>query len=92
MTNPRFQIAIDCADPHALVRFWAAVTGHQIEDHSALVAEMIDAGHASVDDAVEIDGHLQWAEASACFDPSGQAPRLLFQKVPEGKCSEGRVA
>jgi hypothetical protein len=91
MTPPRFQVAIDCADPHALVRFWAAVTGHDVEDHSALVAQMIEAGHASLDDAVEIDGRLQWAEASGCSDPTGKGPRLLFQRVPEPKTVKDRI-
>jgi hypothetical protein len=91
MTTPGFQIAIDCADPHALVRFWAAVTGHQVEDHSALVDKMLEAGHAGPDDTVEVDGKLQWAEATACCDPTGKGPRLLFQKVPEPKTVKDRI-
>jgi hypothetical protein len=91
MTTPGFQIAIDCADPHALVRFWGAVTGHQVEDHSALVDKMLEAGHAGPDDTVEIVGKLQWAEATACCDPTGKGPRLLFQKVPEPKTVKNRI-
>jgi hypothetical protein len=85
------QVAIDCADPHALVRFWSAVTGYEIEDHSALVAEMIEAGHATRDDAVDVEGTLQWATASACRDPEGNGPRLLFQQVPEPKTVKDRI-
>lgn len=91
MSTPRFQIAIDCADPHSLVKFWAAVTGYEVEDHSAGVAQMIEAGYASRDDAVEIDGKLQWATAAACRDPDGVGPRLLFQVVPEAKTVKDRI-
>jgi hypothetical protein len=91
MTTPTMQVAIDCTDPHALVRFWAAVTGYEIEDHSALVAEMIEAGYATRDDAVDVEGRLQWATASACRDPEGKGPRLLFQQVPEPKTVKDRI-
>jgi Glyoxalase-like domain len=91
MTTPAFQIAIDCADPHALVRFWAAVAGFEVEDNSAGVAQMIDAGYASREDAVEVDGKLQWATAAACRDPDGKRPRLLFQQVPEPKTVKDRI-
>lgn len=36
MSTP-FQIAIDCASPHELVRFWAAAMELEIEDHDAQV-------------------------------------------------------
>jgi glyoxalase superfamily protein len=91
MSTPAFQVAIDCADPHSLVRFWAAVTGYEIEDHSSMVAELIESGHANRDDAVEVDGKLQWATASACRDPAGRGPRLLFQQVPEPKTVKDRI-
>ena len=52
---------------------------------------MLEAGHAGPGDTVEIDGKLQWAEASACCDPTGKGPRLLFQKVPEPKTVKDRI-
>jgi hypothetical protein len=91
MTPPRFQIAIDCSDPHRLVRFWAALTGFEVEDHSALVDEMLEAGHATADDTVEVDGTLQWRGAAACCDRDGKGPRLLFQTVPEPKTVKDRI-
>ncbi len=90
-TNPKLQVAIDCADPHTLVRFWAAVAGYEVEDHHDGVEQMIAAGYASRDDAVEIGGRLQWATAAACFDPEGGRPRLLFQQVPEAKTVKDRI-
>ena len=91
MTTPTFQIAIDCSKPHSLVRFWAEITGYRIEDHHDMIEQMLDAGYATRDDAIEIDGRLHWAEASACDDPAGVGPRLLFQKVPEPKTVKDRV-
>jgi hypothetical protein len=91
MATPRIQVAIDCADPHSLARFWAAAAGYTVEDHSAGVAKMIEAGYATRDDAVEIDGKLQWSTAAACSDPDGSRPRLLFQTVPEPKTIKDRI-
>jgi hypothetical protein len=84
------QIAVDCADPHRLVRFWAAATGSEIEDHHDLVAEMLAAGFATDDETVEVDGRRAWATAAACRHPDGTIPRLLFQQVPESKTTKNR--
>ena len=91
MASPTFQIAIDCSDPHSLVRFWADITGYRVEDHHDSVEQMLEAGYATRDDAIEIDGRLHWAGASACHDPAGVGPRLLFQKVPEPKTVKDRI-
>lgn len=91
MTIPEFQIAVDCTDPHALVRFWAAVTGYRIEDHHDSVEQAIAAGYATREQAIEVDGRMQWASASACHDPDGVGPRLLFQQVPEPKTVKDRI-
>ncbi len=79
MTTPAFQICIDAADPHLLNRFWAAATGYDVEDHHDGILEIIDAGYATLDDTIEIDGRLAWKIAAACSDPAGTGPRLLFQ-------------
>jgi hypothetical protein len=84
------QVAVDCADPHALVRFWASATGMEVEDHHDQVTEMVGAGFASGAETVEIDGRRAWATAAACRDPDGRLPRLLFQQVPEGKTVKNR--
>src|SRR5690606_36882200 len=56
-TTPlRLQIAVDCADPHPLARFWAEATGMRYEDHSEQVEAMVAAGYATYDDTVLIDG------------------------------------
>ena len=90
--TPTFQIAIDCADPHLLARFWAEVMGYEVEDHHDLVQQMLDAGYAQAEeDATEIDGRLAWRTAAACRDRDGVLPRLLFQQVPEAKSVKNRV-
>jgi hypothetical protein len=91
MTKPAFQIAIDAADPHLLNRFWAAAVGYEVEDHHDGILGIIDAGYATLDDTIEIDGRRVWKTAAACSDPDGTGPRLLFQQVPEAKTVKNRV-
>jgi hypothetical protein len=85
-----FQIAIDCQDPHRLVRFWAAAMDLEIEDHEAQIQELLAAGFATPDDTVELDGKLAWATAAACRSEDRRT-RLLFQTVPEPKTTKNRV-
>ena len=91
MTKPAIQIAVDAADPHLLNRFWAAAAGYDVEDHHDGILEIIDAGYATLDDTIEIDGRLAWKTAAASSDPGGTGPRLLFQQVPEAKTVKNRV-
>jgi Glyoxalase-like domain len=91
VTTPQFQIAVDAADPHRLNRFWAKAVGYDMEDHHDQIHELIEAGLASRDDVIELDGRLAWKTAAACRDPSGNGPRLLFQQVPEAKSVKNRV-
>jgi hypothetical protein len=88
---PTFQVAIDCADPHLLARFWAEALAYTVEDHHDQVLKMIELGFASREDAVEMDGRLSWPTAAACADPHGVRPRLLFQHVPEAKTVKNRL-
>ena len=73
MTTP-FQICIDAEDPHRLNRFWAAAMGYEIEDHHDQVKQIVDAGYATADETIEIDGRLAWRTAAASRDPAGVAP------------------
>jgi hypothetical protein len=88
---PTIQIAIDCADPHALARFWAAAAHYEMEDHHDGIERIIAAGYATLDDTIEIDGRRAWKIAAACHDPRGHGPRLLFQQVPEPKTVKDRI-
>ena len=89
--SPAIQIAVDCADPHALARFWAAAVDYELEDHHDQILEIVGAGFASDDDIVEIDGRKAWKTAAACRDREGHGPRLLFQQVPEPKTVKDRI-
>ena len=88
---PTLQIAIDCADPHALVEFWAAALGYDVERHGDQIRRMLDEGWASEADVTKVDGQLAWRTAAACRDPEGKGPRLLFQVVPEPKTVKDRI-
>ncbi|MGI9051467.1 MAG: VOC family protein [Ilumatobacteraceae bacterium] len=91
MNIPELQIAVDAEDPHLLNRFWAAAFGYETEDHHEMIEGIIAAGHATVDDTVEIDGRRAWKQAATSRDPDGRGPRLLFQQVPEAKTVKNRV-
>jgi Glyoxalase-like domain len=68
-------VVFDCADVAKLAQFWSAVTGFQPK-----------AGEPPWDDP-------EWKGADwvALYDPAGTAPRIAFQKVPEGKVVKNRV-
>jgi predicted enzyme related to lactoylglutathione lyase len=87
----RTQVTFDCADPHAQARFWAQVFGTSVEDHSALVDQLVSDGRMPADDRIVIDGRSAFRDAAACSDPAGVEPRLYFQLVPEGKVVKNRV-
>jgi catechol 2,3-dioxygenase-like lactoylglutathione lyase family enzyme len=87
-----FQLCVDCADPHRLAAFWADALGYEVEDDTASVRRMIDAGYATEADTVVLpDGRRVWPDV-ACSDRSGDGrPRVLFQKVPEPKTVKNRL-
>lgn len=87
----RTQVAFDCADPHAQAAFWAQVLGLVVEDHSALVDQLIAGGRLPPGDAIQLNGRSAFRDVAACSDPAGVEPRLFFQRVPEGKTSKNRV-
>jgi hypothetical protein len=85
------QVTFDCADPHAMARFWAAALGYDKEDHTELVASLVAAGVLADGETADVDGGRQFADVSACRDPGAIGPRLFFQRVPEGKVGKNRV-
>lgn len=87
----RTQVAFDCADPHAQAAFWAQVLGLVVEDHSALVDQLIADGRLPASEAIQINGRSAFRDVAACSDPAGVEPRLYFQRVPEGKTAKNRV-
>jgi Glyoxalase-like domain len=87
----RTQVTFDCADPHAQATFWSLVFGSAVEDHSALVDQLIADGRMPAADAIVVNGHSAFRDVAALRDPAGVEPRLFFQRVPEGKNAKNRV-
>jgi hypothetical protein len=79
------QVAVDCADPAALSRFWAAALGYVLNPPPE--------GHDSWESWLSAMGipESQWNSASAIVDPDGVGPRVYFQRVPEGKAAKNRL-
>jgi hypothetical protein len=87
----RTQVTFDCADPHAQAGFWAHVFGTAVEDHSALVNQLVADGRMPAGDRVVVGGRSAFRDVAACRDPAGVEPRLFFQRVPEDKIAKNRV-
>jgi hypothetical protein len=87
----RTQVTFDCADPHAQAAFWARVFHSAVEDHSALVDQLVADGRMPADDRTVVNGRSAFRDVAACSDPAGAEPRLFFQRVPEGKVAKNRV-
>jgi hypothetical protein len=86
------QVTIDSHDPHALADWWADVLGWQVEAQDEnFIRQMIAAGHATVEDTIVHNGALVWRPGAAITSPDGNAPRILFQHVPEAKVVKNRV-
>ncbi|MDX2296819.1 MULTISPECIES: VOC family protein [Streptomyces] len=82
-TIKKIQVTIDCADPMRLAAFWCEVLGY--------VVPPVPEGFATWE---EYDRSLPAEEKVVyfgCSDPSGVGPRVLFQRVPEGKVVKNRV-
>lgn len=79
------QITFDCADPAAMSAFWSEALGYRLQDPPP--------GFATWEQALEAMGvpPEQRNNASAAVDPAGGGPRILFQRVPEGKEVKNRV-
>jgi catechol 2,3-dioxygenase-like lactoylglutathione lyase family enzyme len=76
------QLAVDCADPGLLARFWADVLGYRLEDPPS--------GYPSWSDFSRAVG-TPGEEWNAVVDPEGVGPRILFHRVPEGKIAKNRL-
>ncbi|MDQ7992640.1 MAG: VOC family protein [Propionicimonas sp.] len=84
------QLVVDCDDPHAQARFWAAALGYLIEDNHDLVRAVLDAGFADPDrDTLEVNGRLAFRTGVGIKHPDdvagprGTGRRILFQAVPD---------
>lgn len=77
------QVTFDCADPAALAVFWAEALGYEVQPPPA--------GFDTWEDALRAFGvpEAEWNSRSAIV--ADDAPRVFFQRVPEGKEAKNRV-
>jgi len=89
-----FQLTLDCSDPHAQARFWAAALDFEVDDHHEMIGGLIDGGQVPADseDVTTVDGRRTWRDY-ASVSPTDEADknRMLFQRVPEGKVAKNRL-
>ncbi len=77
------QVTFDCAEPERVGRFWCEVLGY--------VPPPTPEGFATWDDYTSQLPPEERGSWFACSDPTGEGPRLYFQRVPEGKVVKNRV-
>jgi hypothetical protein len=79
----KFQVTFDCEEPERVARFWCEVLGYVIPSPPE--------GFATWDDYTRSLPPERQGAAFVAIDPSGEGPRLYFQRVPEGKVVKNRV-
>lgn len=95
-----WKLVIDAADPHAQADFWSAALHYAVEDNSALVERLLEAGALPGSATVEFHGRPAFRDLIAVRHPddpydedsgTGLGRRLLFQRVPEPKAAKNRL-
>lgn len=95
-----WKLVIDSTDAPVLADFWAAALGYEVEDPSALVGQLLAAGHLPEQAVAEHDGHKIFRGFAGIRHPEdpydknsgvGHGRRLLFQDVPEAKSGKNRL-
>jgi hypothetical protein len=81
----KIQVVFDAAEPEKLAEFWGLALGY--------VTEPPPEGFASWEEFARDAGipESDFGEQSSRIDPTGEGPRLYFQRVPEGKTAKNRV-
>lgn len=79
------QITFDAAEPRKLAAFWAVAMDY--------IQQPAPDGYETWEDFGRSIGFPEerFGDLAALIDPEGNGPRLLFQKVPEGKTAKNRV-
>lgn len=95
-----WKLVIDSADAPSLADFWAAALGYEVEDPSALIEQLLSAGHLTEEAVAEHRGRKTFRGYAAIRHPEdpfdgtsgvGLGRRLLFQDVPEAKTGKNRL-
>jgi hypothetical protein len=93
-------LVIDSTNAPALADFWAAALEYEVEDPSALISQLLAAGHIGSEAVVEYCGRRIFRGYAAIRHPEdpfdetsgiGRGRRLLFQEVPERKSGKNRL-
>ena len=77
------QLSFDAEDPERLVGFWCEVLGYEREPLSGAARAELE--------AMGLDPASSGRLFAAAVDPAGAGPRLLAQRVPEGKTAKNRL-
>jgi hypothetical protein len=95
-----WKLVIDSTNAPAIADFWAAALEYQVEDPSALIEQLLAAGHLGEEAVVEHRGRRIFRGYAAIRHPDdpfdqvsgvGHGRRLLFQDVPEAKSVKNRL-
>lgn len=95
-----WKLVVDSRNAAELADFWAAALAYEVEDPSALIQQLLAAGHLDAGAVVEHGGHQIFRGLAGIrhpedpYDPTsgvGHGRRLLFQEVPEGKSGKNRL-
>jgi Glyoxalase-like domain len=95
-----WKLVIDSTNAPALADFWAAALEYEVEDPSALVSQLLAAGHIGSEAVVYYRGRRIFRGYAAIRHPEdpfdetsgiGRGRRLLFQEVPERKSGKNRL-
>jgi len=95
-----WKLVIDSTDAPALADFWAAALEYEVEDPSALIGQLLAAGHLGEEAVIEHRGRRNFRGLAAIRHPDdpfdetsgiGRGRRLLFQEVPEKKTVKNRL-
>ncbi|MFF9207763.1 MULTISPECIES: VOC family protein [unclassified Streptomyces] len=79
----KFQVTFDCAEPERVARFWCEVLGYVIPPPPE--------GFDTWEDFNRSLPPERQGASFVCMDPTGEGPRMYFQRVPEGKVVKNRV-
>ncbi|MER7986873.1 VOC family protein [Streptomyces noursei] len=95
-----WKLVIDSRNAAALADFWAAALEYEVEDPSALIAQLLAAGHIGREAIAEHHGRAAFRGYAAIRHPDdpfdgtsgiGRGRRLLFQDVSEDKVGKNRL-
>jgi hypothetical protein len=95
-----WKLVIDSTHAVTLADFWAEALGYEVEDPSALIGRLLDAGRIGDEAVTEHNGRKLFRGYSAIRHPDdpfddvsgiGRGRRLLFQDVPEAKQVKNRL-